>query len=127
MPPSRRLQDRGGEDHRGFRLPARHIIHTVGPVWRGGGNGERELLASCYRSSLDVAIGYGLRSMAFPAISTGIYRFPIAEAAAIASSAVAGRLAEVPDAFDLILFVCFSEETTRAYRHAVSRTLSNDR
>ena len=109
----------------GYRLPARHIIHTVGPVWRGGDHGERELLSSCYRSSLDVAIGNGLRSIAFPAISTGIYRFPIVEAAAVASSSVAERLAEAPDALDRILFVCFSEETTRAYRHAVGRTLAN--
>jgi O-acetyl-ADP-ribose deacetylase (regulator of RNase III) len=110
---------------KGYRLPARHIIHTVGPVWRGGGNGERELLSSCYRSSLDVAIGHGLRSIAFPAISTGIYRFPIVEAAAVASSSVAERLAEAPDALDRILFVCFSEEITRAYRDAVGRTLAD--
>src|SRR5687768_11645815 len=110
---------------KGYRLAARHIIHTVGPVWRGGGNGERELLSGCYESSLDLAIERGLRSVAFPAISTGIYRFPIAEAAEVASSAVAERLAGRPDAFDLILFVCFSEETTEAYRSAVSRALSN--
>lgn len=108
-----------------YRLTARHIIHTVGPVWRGGDYGERELLSSCYRSSLDLAIMHGLRSIAFPAIATGIYRFPIVEAAAVASSAVAQRLAEAPDALRRILFVCFSEETTRVYRHAVSRTLAN--
>jgi len=110
---------------KGYGLAARHIIHTVGPVWRGGGHGERELLESCYRSSLDLAIGHGLRSIAFPAISTGIYRFPVADAAAVASAAVAERLAERPDAFDLILFVCFSEEATRVYRDAVSRAWSD--
>lgn len=109
----------------GHRLAARHIIHTVGPVWRGGGNGERELLSSCYRSSLNLAIEHGLRSIAFPAISTGIYRFPIVEAAAVASSSVAERLGEEPGAFDRILFVCFTEESTGAYRDAVSRILSN--
>lgn len=112
---------------RGYRLIARHIIHTVGPVWRGGGDGERELLSSCYRSSLDLASRHGLRSIAFPAISTGIYRFPILEAAAIAASSVAERLAGEPGAFDRILFVCFSEESTRAYRDAVGRALPNDR
>jgi len=107
----------------GYRLAARHIIHTVGPVWRGGDNGERELLSSCYRSSLDLAMERGLRSIAFPAISTGIYRFPIVDAGAIASSAVAQRLAERPDAFDRILFVCFTEETTGVYRDAVGRAM----
>src|SRR5437588_12157083 len=62
---------------RGYRLPARHVIHTVGPVWRGGGQGEAELLASCYRNSLDLAARHGLRTIAFPAISCGIYGYPI--------------------------------------------------
>ncbi|MET1111302.1 MAG: O-acetyl-ADP-ribose deacetylase [Allosphingosinicella sp.] len=110
---------------RGYRLPARHIIHTVGPVWRGGDHGERELLSSCYRSSLDLALERGLRSIAFPAISTGIYRFPIAEAAAVASATVAERLAERPEAFDRILFVCFTEEAAGVYGDAVGRALSN--
>src|SRR5213596_1665873 len=66
---------------RGYRLPARHVIHTVGPVWRGGGHGEAELLASCYRRSLEVARENGVRSIAFPAVSCGIYGYPIEEAA----------------------------------------------
>src|SRR5579872_2962187 len=69
---------------RGYRLPARHVIHAVGPVWRGGGQGEEDLLASCYRTSLDLAAGHALTSIAFPAISTGIYRFPPERAARIA-------------------------------------------
>jgi len=69
---------------RGYRLKARHVIHTVGPVWRGGGQGERELLASCYRNSLALAARHGLRSIAFPAISCGIYGYPLDEAAAVA-------------------------------------------
>lgn len=112
---------------KGYRLPARHIIHTVGPVWRGGEHGERELLASCYRASLDLAAERGLRTIAFPAISTGIYRFPVAEAAAVASAAVAGRLTERPGAFELVRFVCFTEEATKVYREAVGRALSDFR
>lgn len=108
---------------KGYRLRARHIIHTVGPVWRGGGNRERELLASCYGSSLDLAVTHRLRTIAFPAISTGIYRFPVPEAAAVASATVAQRLAAEPDAFDRILFVCFTEEASSVYRDAVSRAL----
>jgi len=108
---------------KGYCLRARHIIHTVGPVWRGGDNRERELLASCYGSSLDLAAKHGLRTIAFPAISTGIYRFPVPEAAAVASATVAQRLAAEPDAFDRILFVCFTEEATSIYREAVSRAL----
>src|SRR5271157_5546037 len=69
---------------RGYRLPARHVIHTVGPVWHGGGRGEDDLLASCYRNSLKLVTGHGLKSVAFPAISCGIYAFPIDRAAAIA-------------------------------------------
>src|SRR5213593_648737 len=73
---------------RGYRLPARHVIHTVGPVWRGGGHGEAELLASCYRRSLEVARENGVRSIAFPAISCGIYGYPVEQAAEIAVATV---------------------------------------
>ena len=104
---------------KGYRLPARHIIHTVGPVWRGGGNGEPELLASCYRSSLGLARKHGLRSLAFPAISTGIYGYPMADAAEVAAVAVADELQATPDAFERILFVCFDEAATANYAAAV--------
>ena len=77
---------------RGYRLPARHVIHTVGPVWRGGGHGEDELLASCYRASLALAIDRRLASIAFPAISTGIFRFPADRAAGIAVTTVTAAL-----------------------------------
>lgn len=106
---------------KGYRLPARYIIHTVGPVWQGGAKGERELLASCYGASLDLAQKHALRSIAFPAISTGIFRFPVAEAAEIASGIVASRLASAPQAFDTINFVCFDQATTDIFKAAVIR------
>ena len=76
---------------RGYRLPAKHVIHAVGPVWNGGGEGEEELLASCYRTALDLAAAHRLASLAFPAISTGVYRFPADRAARIAVGTVAAE------------------------------------
>jgi O-acetyl-ADP-ribose deacetylase (regulator of RNase III) len=105
----------------GYRLPARHVIHTVGPVWRGGRDGEPELLASCYRNSLALARGHGLRSIAFPAISTGVYGYPPGLAADVAAAAVAEQLREHPDAFDAVLFVGFSAEAARLYGEAIER------
>src|SRR6516165_5901754 len=92
---------------RGYRLPARHVIHTVGPVWRGGGHGEDDLLASCYRASLALAGERQLKSIAFPGISTGIYRFPADRAAGIA---VATVVAALPGAQGLqhVVFCCFN-------------------
>jgi O-acetyl-ADP-ribose deacetylase (regulator of RNase III) len=92
----------------GFRLPAQYIIHTVGPVWRDGSQGEEALLASCYRRSLEVAIENGVRSLAFPAISTGAYRFPAGRAAEIAGRTVSDTLAG-EDRIDQVQFCCFSE------------------
>ena len=83
---------------RGYRLPAKHVIHAVGPVWSGGGKGEEDLLASCYRTALDLAAAHRLASVAFPAISTGIYRFPPDRAARIAVGTVASELAASPRA-----------------------------
>jgi O-acetyl-ADP-ribose deacetylase len=103
----------------GYGLPAAHVIHTVGPVWRGGGAGERQLLANCYRSSLDLAREEGLRCIAFPAISTGIYGYPKDQASLVAASAVKDQLVGFPAAFDLILFVCFDEESAAIYTEAV--------
>jgi O-acetyl-ADP-ribose deacetylase len=96
----------------GYNLPARHVIHAVGPVWRGGNNREPELLASCYRRSLQLANELKLMSIAFPAISTGIYGFPKQQAAEIAVKEIrtnSGRLKQV-------LFVCFDSETAEIYR-----------
>ncbi len=91
----------------GYRLPAGHVIHTVGPVWRGGEQGEPELLAACYRQSLALASKHGLRSIAFPSISTGIYGYPIEQAAPIAVSEVRGSLQEHAT-LEEVVFCCFS-------------------
>jgi O-acetyl-ADP-ribose deacetylase (regulator of RNase III) len=102
----------------GYRLPARHIIHTVGPVWRGGGHGEPELLASCYRSSLELATKHGIRTIAFPAISCGIYGYPIDQASRIAVQATNAYIREQGE-FEQVLFVCFGPDAVEAYRQAL--------
>lgn len=94
---------------KGYNLPARHVIHTVGPVWRGGWQREPELLANCYRNPMQRAREIGARSVAFPAISTGVYRYPPEAAAKIAVRTVAEAVRAYPQAFDRILFVCFNE------------------
>jgi len=98
----------------GFRLPSRFVIHAVGPVWNGGGHGEPELLAAAYRSSLRLAREHGLRSIAFPAISTGIYGYPLAEATAIAVGVARER--EAVEGLEEVVFACFGEEALAAYR-----------
>ena len=104
----------------GYNLPAAHVIHTVGPVWHGGGAGEAERLASCYRRSLELARRHGLRAIAFPAISTGVYRFPADQAARIAVATVRAELAAHPDSFDRIVLVCFGDAALAAYRAALA-------
>ena len=105
----------------GYLLPARHVIHTVGPVWHGGGADEPGLLASCYRRSLALAVGNGVRTIAFPAISCGVYGYPIPAATAIAVAetrafvAAGGRIDEV-------IFACFSDEILAVYREALGST-----
>jgi O-acetyl-ADP-ribose deacetylase (regulator of RNase III) len=99
----------------GFDLPARWVIHTVGPRWRGGGHGEDELLASCYRSSLARADEVAARSVAFPAIATGAYGYPIDRAARVAVAAVAGAATTV----ESVVFVCFDERNRAAYHAAL--------
>ena len=105
---------------RGGRLPARFVIHAVGPVWRDGRHGEPELLASAYRRSLEVAVEHGLGSVAFPSISTGAYRFPIIEAAPIALGTVASFLQERPGTLTLVRFVLFSDADLAAYERALA-------
>ena|SRR5579884_3939774 len=104
---------------RGYDLPARHVIHTVGPVWSGGKRGEDELLARCYQSSLALAVQHGLRTIAFPAISTGAYRFPLDRATRIAVRKVTAFLDEHPE-LEAVTFVCFDERTATAYRDELS-------
>jgi O-acetyl-ADP-ribose deacetylase (regulator of RNase III) len=94
---------------RGYRLPAKHVVHAVGPVWSGGGEGEEALLAACYRAALDLAAANRLASIAFPAISTGIYRFPPDRAARIAVGTVVSELAAAPRGLTRVVFCCFAQ------------------
>ena len=104
---------------RGYRLPARHVIHTVGPVWGGGERNEDALLASCYRRSLEVAREHGLTSIAFPAISTGVYGFPAERAARIAVATVRDETGR-DEHFDRVVFCCFGAESARLHRQALA-------
>jgi O-acetyl-ADP-ribose deacetylase (regulator of RNase III) len=101
----------GAKITRGYRLKAKHVIHAVGPVWNGGGKGEDELLASCYRTALTLAADYHLASIAFPAISTGVYRFPADRAARVAVGTVASELAAAPRGIQRVVFCCFSQDS----------------
>ncbi len=101
----------------GYELKARHVIHTPGPVWRDGTVNEEAQLASCYRRCLEIAGEHQLKTITFPAISTGVYRFPIALAAAIAVSTVAETLKTIPE-IETVIFVCFNEESAAAHRTA---------
>ena len=103
---------------RGYRLPAKYVIHTVGPVWRGGSHGEPELLASCYRSSLALAVENQVRTIAFPAISCGIFGYPPYHASKIAAGETA-RFLESEPAIEKVIFVCFSRDVFEAYREAL--------
>ncbi len=105
----------------GYRLPARHIIHTVGPVWRGGALGEPELLASCYRNSLEIAAARNLRRIAFPAISTGIYGYPLEAAARVAVETVSTYVRTAPNRLDEILLVCFGADAGTAFGAALAQ------
>jgi O-acetyl-ADP-ribose deacetylase len=104
---------------KGYRLPAKYVIHTVGPVWQGGSAGEAELLASCYRRSLELAEGVQVGTIAFPSISTGVYGYPIVEAAQVAVSTVR---AEVPKLTHLreIIFCCFSQRDLQIYEQLLT-------
>jgi O-acetyl-ADP-ribose deacetylase (regulator of RNase III) len=101
----------------GFNLPARHVIHAVGPRWRGGRRGEADLLASTYRSAIQLAVQHGLASIAFPALGTGIYGYPVDEAVRIAVATVRAATAS-PSALDQVIFVCFDEAMLDRYRAA---------
>ncbi|GAA4334293.1 O-acetyl-ADP-ribose deacetylase [Pigmentiphaga soli] len=105
---------------RGYRLPARFVIHTVGPVWRGGGAGEPELLASCYRNALRIAGERSLRGIAFPSISTGVYGYPVEAAATVAVRAVMQALPAAPS-LESVVFCCFSEADRIVYADCLER------
>jgi O-acetyl-ADP-ribose deacetylase len=104
---------------RGYRLPARYVIHTVGPVWQSGDDGEEELLASCYRRSIELCRVHELTSVAFPAISTGVYRFPADRAARIAMATTVDALPGIP-ALTRVIFCCFSQDSARLHEQAMT-------
>lgn len=107
---------------RGYRLPARHVIQAVGPVWRGGASGEAELLRSCYMRSIALAQEHGLASIAFPAISTGIYGYPIGAAAQVAIGAVIDALAQAPG-IRRVIFACFGADNEHVLTQALERAV----
>jgi O-acetyl-ADP-ribose deacetylase (regulator of RNase III) len=110
----------GAKITRGYRLPAKHVIHTVGPVWRGGGHGEAALLSSCYRACLALAADHGLRSIAFPAISCGVYGYPAAEAVAIAVRECAAAMSG-SSGLQRIVFACFDADMFALYADELAR------
>ena len=107
---------------KGYQLPAKHVIHTPGPVWNGGDNGEPELLEACYWNSLKVAADNDLRTIVFPAISCGIFGYPVHLAAHTAVSTVREFVSSYPDAFDWIQFSCFTPKIETAYQSALEET-----
>ena len=119
MPHARGLPDRRGQATRGYRLPAGFVIHAVGPVWRGGTHGEAELLAGCYRSALRLARDHGLRTVAFAAISCGVYCYPPERAAAIAVGETR-RAVESSTKIERVYFVCFEPRVRAAYEAALA-------
>ena len=109
---------------KGYKLPAKHVIHTPGPVWHGGSNGEAELLASCYRSCLTLASENGCKTVDFPSISTGVYHFPLDKAAAIATKTIKEYLKAHPE-IERVRMVCFDERTKAAYDSAIAALEAN--
>lgn len=105
---------------RAYNLPCAYVIHTVGPIWNGGNNDEDKLLASCYYNSMKIAVENGIRTIAFPSISTGVYCFPVERAAKIAVDTVHRFLQENPDSFDLVEWVLFNDQAASAYETEVS-------
>ncbi len=105
---------------KGYRLPARYVIHTVGPIWRGGDHNEAKLLANCYLNSMTLATTYNIKTIAFPAISCGVYGYPIAEATEIAVNTVKKFLTTNSN-FDYIYFVCFNEDIYQNYLSAIKK------
>lgn len=109
-----------------YNLPCDYVIHTVGPIWKGGNKGEEELLADCYENSMQIALDKGIKTIAFPSISTGVYRFPVELAAKIAVSTVAGFLSAHADKFDLVEWVLFDENTEMVYEKEVQEYIKKN-
>ena len=109
---------------KGYALPARYVIHAVGPVWRGGAKGEPQLLASCYEACLKLALKHDIKTMAFPALSCGVYGYPVTQAAVIAMKEIADFL-EQHEEIEAVYFVCFDDSAHDAYLHALD-SLSHD-
>ena len=107
----------------GYNLKARWVIHTVGPVWRGGGHGEEELLARCYRRSLQLAERHDVRTMAFPAVSAGVYGYPMAQAAQIAVTQIMAYL-QGESVLERVMLVCFNDRAYQAYSRALQEAIS---
>ena len=108
---------------KGYKLNAKYVIHTPGPIWRGGNKGESELLANCYKNSLSLAKENGVKSIAFPSISTGVYRFPVEKAAEIALREISSFL-KTDDTFEKIVIVCYDEDTLKTYK-SILKTYEN--
>lgn len=106
---------------KGYRLPAKYVIHTPGPVWNGGGKGEEELLKSCYENCLKLAVEYGCKTVAFPSISTGIYRFPLKKASVIAVRTILAFCKDHPQ-LEEVQMVCFDERTKQYYEEALEQS-----
>lgn len=109
----------------GYKLPAKYVIHTVGPVWNGGGQGEAKLLALCYRSSLRLAVENSVKTIAFPAISCGIYGYPVEEACTIAVRETSGFLAR-EESIEKVIFACFGEDVYQAYARAMNTVFGDE-
>lgn len=107
---------------RGYKLNAKYVIHTPGPIWRGGSWGEAELLASCYRNSLSLALENGIKTISFPSISTGVYRFPVEQAAEIAVNEIMNFLYEHSE-IEQVNMVCYDEATHKAYKKAYEQLI----
>ena len=108
----------------GGDLKARHVIHTVGPIWHGGDRGEEELLTQCYRNCLRIAIKYDLKSIAFPSISTGAYRYPVEEASGVALRTVKEYYIEENNALDIVIYVLFSDRDLKVYQRTAKKIFS---
>lgn len=106
---------------KGYNLPCKYVIHTPGPIWRGGNCGEPELLASCYRNSLKLAVDNGIRAIAFPSISTGVYGYPVAMAAKVAVATARQFIAENPGTLDKIIWVLFDDRTFNVYQAEIDQ------